>query len=68
MSILQDKGLGERISSNRDAQEIEKTAFKIEHGHYEILSMLFGFQRVTDNVLRGLHNEHMQNLGNVFQR
>lgn len=45
-------------------QDIEKTAFSTDHGHYEFLRMPFGlknapatFQRVMDNILRGLQNE-----------
>ena len=45
-------------------QDIEKTAFNVEHGHFEFLRMPMGlknspstFQRVMDNVLRGLQNE-----------
>lgn len=47
-----------------DPQDIEKTAFNVEHGHFEFLRMPMGlknspstFQRVMDNVLRGLQNE-----------
>ena len=47
-----------------DPQDIPKTAFNIEHGHFEFLRMPMGlknspstFQRVMDNVLRGLQNE-----------
>lgn len=45
-------------------QDVEKTAFNVEHGHFEFLRMPMGlknspstFQRVMDNVLRGLQNE-----------
>lgn len=77
--------------------DISKTAFNVDtenngyRGHYEYLRMPFGlknapstFQRVMDNVLRGLKNvmvymddiivfstslqEHIQNLEDVFQR
>lgn len=77
--------------------DIAKTAFSVDtgndgyRGHYEYLRMPFGlknspstFQRVMDNVLRGLKNvlvymddiivystslqEHIQNLEDVFQR
>lgn len=44
--------------------DIEKTAFSVEHGRFEFLRMPMGlknspstFQRVMDNVLRGLQNE-----------
>lgn len=44
--------------------DIPKTAFNVEHGHFEFLRMPMGlknspstFQRVMDNVLRGLQNE-----------
>lgn len=43
--------------------DIPKTAFNVEHGHFEFLRMPMGlknapstFQRVMDNVLRGLQN------------
>jgi hypothetical protein len=46
-----------------DPSDIQKTAFNIEHGHFEFLRMPMGlknspstFQRVMDNVLRGLQN------------
>ena len=46
-----------------DPQDISKTAFNVEHGHFEFLRMPMGlknspstFQRVMDNVLRGLQN------------
>ena len=45
-------------------EDIQKTAFSCENGHYEYLRMPFGlknapstFQRVMDNILRGIHNE-----------
>lgn len=44
-------------------EDIHKTAFNVEHGHFEFLRMPMGlknspstFQRVMDNVLRGLQN------------
>lgn len=44
-----------------DPKDIEKTAFTVDHGHYEFLRMPMGlknapstFQRVMDNVLRDL--------------
>lgn len=47
-----------------DPQDISKTAFNVEHGHFEFLRMPMGlknspstFQRVMDNVLRGLQND-----------
>lgn len=47
-----------------DPADIPKTAFNVEHGHFEFLRMPMGlknspstFQRVMDNVLRGLQNE-----------
>ncbi|XP_063891879.1 retrovirus-related Pol polyprotein from transposon 297 [Helicoverpa armigera] len=47
-----------------DPKDIHKTAFNVEQGHYEFLRMPMGlknspstFQRVMDNVLRGLLNK-----------
>lgn len=47
-----------------DPADVHKTAFNVENGHYEFLRMPMGlknspstFQRVMDNVLRGLQNE-----------
>lgn len=47
-----------------DPSSIQKTAFNVENGHYEYLRMPFGlknapatFQRVMDNVLRGLQGK-----------
>lgn len=44
--------------------DIPKTAFTVEHGHYEFVRMPFGlknapstFQRVMDNVLQGLQGK-----------
>ncbi|KAA5583712.1 RNA-directed DNA polymerase, partial [Pseudomonas aeruginosa] len=44
-------------------EDIPKTAFNVEHGHFEFLRMPMGlknspatFQRVMDNVLKGLQN------------
>lgn len=44
-------------------EDVSKTAFNVEHGHFEFLRMPMGlknspstFQRVMDNVLRGLQN------------
>lgn len=44
--------------------DVEKTAFNVEYGHFEFLRMPMGlknspstFQRVMDNVLKGLQNE-----------
>nr|CAH7756694.1 unnamed protein product [Callosobruchus chinensis] len=73
------------------SEDIPKTAFSVENGHYEFLRMSFGlkgalstFQRVMDNILRGLDNtmvytddilvystslqEHVVSLKKVFQR
>ncbi|CAH2226625.1 jg26952, partial [Pararge aegeria aegeria] len=45
--------------------DIPKTAFNVEHGHFEFLRVPMGlknspstFQRVMDNVLRGLQNDY----------
>lgn len=50
-----------QVQMNPD--DIHKTAFNVEHGHFEFLRMPMGlknspstFQRVMDNVLRGLQN------------
>lgn len=74
-----------------DPADIHKTAFSVDKGHYEFLRMPMGlknspstFQRVMDNVLRGLNNclvylddilvystslqEHIDSLQKVFQR
>lgn len=47
-----------------DPSDVHKTGFNVENGHYEFLRMPMGlknspstFQRVMDNVLRGLQNE-----------
>lgn len=44
--------------------DVKKTAFNVEHGHYEYLRMPFGlknapatFQRVMDDILKGLQNK-----------
>ncbi|EFA12120.1 Retrovirus-related Pol polyprotein from transposon 17.6-like Protein [Tribolium castaneum] len=51
-----------QVQMNPD--DIEKTAFSTENGHYEYLRMPFGlknapatFQRVMDNILRGIQNK-----------
>ncbi|KXZ75732.1 Retrovirus-related Pol polyprotein from transposon 17.6-like Protein [Tribolium castaneum] len=51
-----------QVQMNRD--DIEKTAFSTENSHYKYLRMPFGlknapatFQRVMDNILRGIQNE-----------
>ncbi|KAA5654303.1 RNA-directed DNA polymerase, partial [Pseudomonas aeruginosa] len=50
-----------QVETNPD--DIPKTAFNVEHGHFEFLRMPMGlknspatFQRVMDNVLKGLQN------------
>lgn len=47
-----------------EPSDISKTAFNVEHGHFEFLRMPMGlknspstFQRVMDNILRGLQNQ-----------
>lgn len=47
-----------------DSDDVQKTAFSTERGHYEYKRMPFGlrnapstFQRVMDNILRGLQDE-----------
>src|SRR3978361_506887 len=47
-----------------DPNDIQKTAFSAENGHFEFKRMPFGpknspstFQRVMDNILRGIQNE-----------
>lgn len=47
-----------------DPQDVPKTAFTVENGHYEFVRMPFGlknapstFQRVMDNILMGIQNE-----------
>lgn len=47
-----------------DPLDIPKTAFNVEHGHFEFLRMPIGlknspstFQRVMDNILRGLQRQ-----------
>ena len=48
-----------------DEEDIKKTAFSTQHGHYEFLRMPFGlktapatFQRAMDSILRGLQGIH----------
>lgn len=48
-----------------NSEDIPKTAFNVENGHYEFVKIVLGlknapatFQRVVDNALRGFQNDY----------